>query len=420
MLKTLSLACFLAFVIAAEIGAELTWESAGFLRGDFKNDGKTGIGNEFRTNKAISSKKDRLPPTTRLVPVVLGDGRPGASDGHSANYSLPTETLLAQVRRRASLHKHLWVEPAWDGSPRAFLLRGLMSGNEVAQLMGIARKGVSSNIESVGMHIGMIPLNKAPELNASAILRSLDERLAVLAGQPLQHIEEGYISIYEAGYSGDSLHLDNHHALFDPLRVASFVIYISGEESGLVGGGTVFPLAPRGESDLPSLREIPEKMISTWDSVLDEAYTKGKNPQGARVCPMGEVSALFGGTYPCPATLELAKGLCTAAAVAMPPRESSASSQQRVVRARAGDAVMFFHEANDGGPLTARALHGACSVVKGTKRVLAKFVRSGPRPFYSEAAFVKALISWNKAEPKKGARGPKYSQIRRRKKKWAR
>merc|ERR1711879_1034008 len=50
------------------------------------------------------------------------------------------------------------------------------------------------------------------------------------------------------------------------------------------------------------------------------------------------------------------------------------------VRPGIGGAVMFFN-LDDDGEVSVRAMHGSCGVSNGTKLMLAKFVRTGPKPW---------------------------------------
>lgn len=298
---------------------------------------------------------------------------------------------LNEMRRRALPWRHLTVDLAWD-EPRSFRLLGLLSASERALLVDLARVAFRDHQTPIGAFQGMVPLDKHPHLNASKILKKLDKRLSILTGLPQTNVEEGYLSLYTAGFEGGSLHLDNHHGFFDPLRVASFVIYLVGEEEGLVGGGTVFPLAPASPLDVSDAEEISHSVIAQWDASLEEGlFQRGVNPQGSRICPM--LTKVGDGalqTDPCPITLEVSRKLCSSAASS----QGQVHRQSRVIDAVGGDGVLFFHNGSN-GRLSSKALHGACPVTHHHKVVLAKFVRSRPRPYDSdERAFSSALELW--------------------------
>ena len=53
------------------------------------------------------------------------------------------------------------------------------------------------------------------------------------------------------------------------------------------------------------------------------------------------------------------------------------------------DLMFFHHDAR--GAEAFGALHGSCPIREGTKVVLAKFLRTGPKPYFDEARFTEAL-----------------------------
>merc|ERR1711971_722933 len=117
--------------------------------------------------------------------------------------------------------------------PAVFVLRGFLKRKELNEL----RSFVDSE-EPMRMSGNMAMVRSPNELN---IASGLDKRMAILAGFPKSSVEHGHFNIYEPG-SAMSVHQDNNHDQSDGShRVASFVIFIRGQEEGLVGGHTVFP-----------------------------------------------------------------------------------------------------------------------------------------------------------------------------------
>ena len=169
----------------------------------------------------------------------------------------------------------------------------------------------------------------------------------------------------------DAMHLDNHHSLMVPRRVVSFVIYLQGEEQGLVGGRTVFPLAETADDAAVAAA------VATASRRINRtgAYVRGDKPQEGRVCARADTGSAL-----CQAAYARGEALCA----------SASAPAQLAVRARAGDAVMFFHHDRRGAEAFG-ALHGSCPVVNGTKVVLAKFLRTGPKPYHDEAQFMEAM-----------------------------
>jgi len=287
---------------------------------------------------------------------------------------------LNEIQQRAQPWSHMTVESVLNNIQPPYLLRGLLARQEVNELINVVRQGMTTNQEVQSQFHGIVSLDKVPQLNASKAVQQLNARLAVLSDLPESHVEEGYFSIYNEGHKMDHLHLDNHHALFSPLRVVSFVIYLVGEADGLTGGGTVFPLI----SD-----DVRPSQVFEWEKTLNNGranFTMGQDPQAFRICPRdGHLDLRHD---PCPDALRLANKFCKTAAhkgAAHVPEGRSIS----VVHAQPGDAVMFYStDAN--GLETVRAFHASCSVTSGDKVVLAKFIRSGPKPFLDEDAFVEA------------------------------
>lgn len=290
------------------------------------------------------------------------------------------EAPLKEIQQRAQPWSHMTVDSLMNNIQPPYLLRGLLARKEVDELIDVVRQGMTTNQEVQSTFHGIVSLDKLPHLNASKAIQQLNARLAVLSGLPETHIEEGYFSIYNEGYKLDHLHLDNHHALFSPLRVVSFVIYLVGEADGLTGGGTVFPLI----SD-----DVRPNQVLEWEETLNNGrvnFTLGQDPQALRICPFNGHSVL---THdPCPKTLRLSKKLCETAAHKGDARKPEGRTTS-VVRAQPGDAVMFY-STDASGLETVRAMHASCSVKVGDKVVLAKFIRSGPKPFNDEGAFTKA------------------------------
>ena len=70
-------------------------------------------------------------------------------------------------------------------------------------------------------------------------------------------------------------------------------------------------------------------------------------------------------------------------------RVAAWQAQQGMAAAAPGDAVMFYQQ--EGGTDSIRVLHAGCGVDRGSKVVLAKFLRAGPRPYKDEALFQEAL-----------------------------
>jgi len=305
---------------------------------------------------------------------------------------------LEEIQQRAQPWSHMTVESVMNNARSPYLLRGLLARHEVDDLINVVRGGMTTHQEVQSKFHGIVSLDKAPQLNASKAIQELNARLAVLSGLPASHIEEGYFSIYVEGHKMDHLHLDNHHALFSPLRVVSFVIYLVGEADGLTGGGTVFPLL----SD-----DVRSNQVLEWEAILNNGrvnFTLGQDPQAHRICPRDAHSEL---THdPCPETLGLAQKLCKKAA-----RKGEAQKPGRsipVAHAQPGDAVMFF-STDASGLETVKAIHASCSVKAGDKVVLAKFIRSGPRPFNDESAFTNARQHHQKRIA--GRRSPRSGEL---------
>ena len=255
-------------------------------------------------------------------------------------------------------------------SPASFLLRDLLAADEVEALMQVLRDGWGRH-EPRSKFSATVTLDKLPALNASAAVQALNAKLATLAGLPETHLEEGYYSVYNAGFNMDAMHLDNHHSLMVPRRSVSFVVYLQGEEQGLVGGRTVFPLA-----ELDGVDAATAAAVAAASRKINRTgvYSPGDKPQEGRVCARADGSRL------CRAAYARSEQLCAA----------ETAPERLAVRARAGDAVMFFHHDARGAEAFG-ALHGSCPIREGTKVVLAKFLRTGPKPYFDEARFTEAL-----------------------------
>merc|ERR1712232_1327191 len=143
-----------------------------------------------------------------------------------------------------------------------------------------------------------------------------------------------------------------------------------------IGGGTVFPLSGISTDFKTTLTK---QILHRWDSRLNQTsleFQMGQNPQLGRVCPDS-------GNEACLHVFDRAKQLCA---------DDASGGSDAVVPAVPGNAVLF-HNLGGVGDLaaTARAMHGSCGVKAGTKVVLAKFVRTGPKPFPDEDLIKKAL-----------------------------
>ena len=201
-------------------------------------------------------------------------------------WSMPS---LEELRGRAApWAEHLRVQQAWPGRPAAYLLRGILSEKEIQEMFGLAAATLQGNRTEWHSKVHAVSsLHYVPDAASAAPVRALNARLATLVGLPQSHVEEGYLNLYKAGYELTGLHLDNHHVLFSPPRVASVVMYLTGEDEGLDGGCTVFPLAGAA-ADSPDDQEISDK-ASRWDARLSSStaeFELGKNPMWGRACPL--------------------------------------------------------------------------------------------------------------------------------------
>lgn len=266
-------------------------------------------------------------------------------------------------------------------APVSYLIRGLFSEEEQDELEDLAFLGLTTRQEVRSDFQVVCSLRKAPDLNASDIMQVINSKLATVAGLPETHIEEGHFSMYRNGYEMESLHLDNHHAVLEPQRVVSFLIYLLGEDEGVVGGGTVFPLADGVEAPGSVKRSPPlsDRQVEEWDRKLASEYTPGDEPQHGRVCPavFGGSNLKFEGADLGQPVFDAAEHLCR-----------GGDGHGVLFRARHGDVAMFYHHV--AGNETAKALHTSCGVREGNKIILAKFIRAGPKPFYDEIAFAQA------------------------------
>lgn len=297
--------------------------------------------------------------------------------------SLPS---LEEMRRRAAPWPSIVVEPALAKGPHAFLLKNLISPSEVSALIDLAQRGMKTHQEFRSKFHATVSLDKAPELNASKVIQDVNFRIAALCGVGEHSVEEGYISVYNPGYEVQSLHMDNHHTLFIPARTVSFVVYLL--DSGLMGGGTVFPLIDHGSSKKGKVPKLTAHDITEWDKTLDDGvanFRLGDDPQLARVCPSWPGSQGKPGANKCSEVIARARDMC-------------AAGKKGVISPVAGNAIMFYgHDAS--GKETIKAIHAGCGVEKGNKVVLAKFVRAGPKPFNDENEFTVALNQRATARP---------------------
>ena len=171
---------------------------------------------------------------------------------------LPPSTLRQLQERVAASGKKFGELEIVEGmrSPPSFLLRRFLSNAEVVALFDLVRSGWASHQEPRSSSHATLTLDKVPALNASAPIQALNAKIAALVGMPEEHIEEGYFTVYVPGHELGSLHLDNHHALMWPPRVASLIFYLNGEESGVEGGRTVFPLAVEAGATDEEVRNV--------------------------------------------------------------------------------------------------------------------------------------------------------------------
>lgn len=293
---------------------------------------------------------------------------------------LPPLPSLEEMRRRAAPWPHIVVESALAKGPHAFLLKNLVSPTEVDALIGLAQEGMKTHQEFRSKFHATVSLDKAPELNASKVIQDVNARVAALCGVGEHSVEEGYISVYNEGFTIHSLHMDNHHTLFVPARTVSFVIYLLGGD--LKGGGTVFPLLDHGSAKQvgKSMIKISQSEISEWDATLKDGvshFRLGDDPQLARVCPAWPGSRGRVGADKCGDVITRAKEMC-------------AAGRKGVIAPVSGNAIMFYNH-DSAGRETIKAIHAGCGVERGNKVVLAKFVRAGPKPFNDENEFTVAL-----------------------------
>ena len=148
---------------------------------------------------------------------------------------------------------------------------------------------------------------------------------------------------------------------------------------------------------------VSEADVSAWNERMSQPFVKGASqPQAHRIC---------GDNSPPP---------CPPGVIAAAEKMCATHSRSWGGAHHAGRVLLFYsHEqyaargvGAEGGlecaadeaagndcrgddestwRLTARAMHAGCSVTKGFKVVLGKFVRSGPKPFSDEEAFRAAM-----------------------------
>mmetsp|Transcript_104383 Transcript_104383/g.190641 ORF Transcript_104383/g.190641 Transcript_104383/m.190641 type:complete len:361 (-) Transcript_104383:135-1217(-) len=324
-----------------------------------------------------------------------------------------TEPLtLKDVRHRARAADGA-TDPKVDlisTEPVSYLIRNLLNASEVEKLTEAASTRAEFSLLRYTKWHGIIAVEKSPELNSSEVLQSLNAKLAILAGIPETHLEEGYFNFYLEGHKLLTLHLDNYHAVIHPARIVSFLVYLVGEQDGLVGGGTVFPLADgklQSGSRKPVL-PLTKKQVPNWDEVLADDLEPGDDPQYGRFC--GNTSSFTSaGSNLCAPVFREAQEHC-----------SSGDGNGVMFRARKGDVVMFYHHSS--GALTARSLHGGCDVRAGMKVVLSKSFRLGPKPWKDAEEFPKSFSVHQKqkekakqAEEAKKSESKKSRRKRRRK-----
>jgi len=267
---------------------------------------------------------------------------------------------------------------AWDSNltmrwvskePRVAIIDHFLSSKEVSEILGLLDKAREVRTASPGPSVGadtnrykdVLPVahpSAAELIGASPAMQKIDERLSQVTGLPTAHVEGGYFSIYEAGFNMTGLHLDNHHSGMTPKRAASAVIYLTDVESS---GYTVFPLAKGKFTHLTSKEEAErEPIVNFWREAFNQSLDAGEHirpqegPQALRGVNKGKL-------------FEEAQRMCARSYV------PSAAAQ--------GSALIFFSLTSDGLE-DLRAMHGSCSVRHGRKIVLAKFIRTGPKPHY--------------------------------------
>lgn len=298
----------------------------------------------------------------------------------SAPLEALTHPTLELLRDRARPWPHLQVEPVLMGGPAAYYLRGLLTSTEIEALKVIGLDGMREKQQKQSKFQAMVSLDTLPHLNASDAVQLVNRRLSAITGLPEANMEEGYFSVYNAGHEMKALHMDNHHSLFDPVRVVSFVVYVVTD--ALKGGGTAFPFAGGEEQNSTLQDRMTSHSPEWWEWELERqssllghrgTFQMGDDPQAGRICT----------DHNCPDIMARARQLCKLEA-------SPGVGMRSVVSARAGDAVMFYGH-NASGAQTAAFMHGSCGVDRGVKVVLAKFIRAGPKPWSDEREFTAAL-----------------------------
>lgn len=154
-----------------------------------------------------------------------------------------------------------------------------------------------------------------------------------------------------------------------------------------MGGQTVFPLSDceecASDEDTCAASPVEDSMsfetIDEWSSFISEQHEyheEGDRPQLGRICPQSPGADPV--RDPCVPTMESVADLCER-------RDSRC-----IVRAISGNAVLFYNHAHDGS-LSARSIHGSCSVQEGNKVILAKFWRPHAPPWLHEDVFRAAI-----------------------------
>eukprot|EP00927_Polykrikos_kofoidii_P079310 TRINITY_DN76099_c0_g1_i1.p1 TRINITY_DN76099_c0_g1~~TRINITY_DN76099_c0_g1_i1.p1 ORF type:complete len:353 (-),score=36.55 TRINITY_DN76099_c0_g1_i1:34-1050(-) len=310
-----------------------------------------------------------------------GGGSPLAPDAEAAVAATHHPTL-AELRRRVNPWPHISVD-TFAKTPLSFIVRGLLTSNEIHELRRVAIDAFESDQEIRSDTSSTVSLDKTPKWRNERALIQLNQRLAAIVGVAGDHMEDGYFTVYAEGHTTNSLHLDNHHNLFNPRRMASFVIFITGEQQGLKGGGTVFPFA-----EFPAQQDgiLSGDVLNQWSTHIAKDATlrpPSGNPAFGRVCSVG----VDPNQTLCNDAMAFADKACE---MGLP----------HTVRPLSGDAVLFW-SLDHLGAETISAMHGTCGVSEGQKLILAKFVREGAisreQVLAEESGLWKALGAWRRA-----------------------
>eukprot|EP01065_Artemidia_motanka_P041334 TRINITY_DN5343_c0_g1_i4.p1 TRINITY_DN5343_c0_g1~~TRINITY_DN5343_c0_g1_i4.p1 ORF type:complete len:492 (+),score=73.32 TRINITY_DN5343_c0_g1_i4:68-1477(+) len=166
--------------------------------------------------------------------------------------------------------------------------------------------------------------------------RALKRFAALETKMPPQFLERLQVQQYaEDGNQHYRPHFDASGEYGGRRRTASMLFYLGEPEEG---GETVFPLVPANSSGRPHSGRVPRTDDDGSGADLSvDAFSRlcrGEMPEGAQ-----------------------------------PPLR---------VRARKGDALLFYTLATDGVSVSPYSLHGSCPVLKGTKWVSQQWVREVP------------------------------------------